>query len=143
MTTMTNRNAHSFLPGLSYAPVLYTAELAEGVLQQLRDGRRLPDVCRDEGMPAPEDIRRWVLDDPEDFALHYFRARKIGIVARLTNLLRLIYGNRTKPSVRRDSAKRHRVTKTMDSRTRGLGSKRSHAASPESTGRPAKRTKRS
>jgi hypothetical protein len=81
MTTMTDRIARSVLPGPSVAAALTTAELAETVLERLMDGRTLPDVCRDDGMPAAETIRRWVLDDREGFAARYLRARQIGAVA--------------------------------------------------------------
>jgi hypothetical protein len=81
MTTMTNRIARSVPPGPSVAAALYTAELAETILEQLMEGRTLPDVCRDDGMPAAETVRRWVLDDREGFAARYLRARRIGTVA--------------------------------------------------------------
>jgi hypothetical protein len=82
MTTMANRTAPSVLPGRSDAAALtHTTELAEKVLEQLMKGRTLSDVCRDDGMPAAQTVRRWVFDDPEGFAARYLRARQIGAVA--------------------------------------------------------------
>jgi hypothetical protein len=81
MTTMANRIAPSVLPGRSDAAALTTAELADTVLEQLMKGRTLSDVCRDDGMPAAQTVRRWVFDDHEGFAARYLRARQIGAVA--------------------------------------------------------------
>lgn len=78
---MTNRNAQSPLRKLSDLLAPYTAELAENVLGRLMEGRTLLDVGRHEGMPAPQTVRQWVLDDREGFAARYFRARRIGYAA--------------------------------------------------------------
>jgi hypothetical protein len=57
---------------------LYAAETAERILGQLRDGRSLRAVCRDQGMPAASTVLQWVTDDRDDFAARYRRARQIG-----------------------------------------------------------------
>jgi hypothetical protein len=56
------------------------------------DGRTLPDVCRDDGMPAAETVRRWVLDDREGFAARYFRARRIGTAAMASQAFEIAAG---------------------------------------------------
>jgi transposase-like protein len=63
----TNRNAR-----------LYTAELAERILNEVQAGRALLSVCRDDGIPAYNTVYGWVLRDVEGFAARYARARDIG-----------------------------------------------------------------
>jgi transposase-like protein len=57
---------------------LYTAEVAERILQELSDGRSLRDICRDRGMPSPSAVQDWVSSDREGFAARYNRAREVG-----------------------------------------------------------------
>jgi hypothetical protein len=57
---------------------LYTAELAERILNQVQTGRALLSVCRDDGIPAYNTVYGWVLRDVEGFAARYARARDIG-----------------------------------------------------------------
>jgi hypothetical protein len=57
---------------------LYTAELAERILNQVQTGRALLSVCRDDGIPAYPTVYGWVLRDVEGFAGRYARARDIG-----------------------------------------------------------------
>jgi hypothetical protein len=59
-------------------PTLYTAELADRILDQLSDGRPLAHVCRDPGMPSHATVRQWEKDNREGFAARYRRAREIG-----------------------------------------------------------------
>jgi hypothetical protein len=57
-------------------PTLYTAEIAERILGQLSNGRSLPEVCGDRGMPSPSTVRQWVAEDREGFAARYKRVRE-------------------------------------------------------------------
>ena len=57
---------------------LYTAELAERILNEVQAGRALIEVCRDDGIPAYTTVYGWVLRDVEGFAARYDRARDIG-----------------------------------------------------------------
>jgi hypothetical protein len=57
---------------------IYTAELAERVLQGLLNGRPLRDICLDDGMPAASTVRLWVSVDRDGFADRYRRARETG-----------------------------------------------------------------
>ncbi len=57
---------------------LYTAEIADHILGELRAGRSLHDICRDEGMPHHDTITNWVKQDREGFAARYRQARQIG-----------------------------------------------------------------
>lgn len=59
-------------------PTTYTPELADRILDGLADGRMLPDICDEEGMPAPRTVHRWALDDVEGFAARMRQARDIG-----------------------------------------------------------------
>jgi transposase-like protein len=57
---------------------LYTAEIAERILEQLSVGRTLTEICHDPGMPSSCTARRWVIDDREGFAARYRQARETG-----------------------------------------------------------------
>ena len=59
----------------------YTPEIADEVCRRLADGETLPQICRDEHIPAASTIRGWALDDREDFAARYARARDLGLDA--------------------------------------------------------------
>lgn len=58
--------------------VTYTPELAERILAELRDGRSLLDVCRDDGMPSASTVLHWEVSDRDGFAARYHLARDIG-----------------------------------------------------------------
>jgi hypothetical protein len=62
-------------------PPCDTAELAEQVLEALRAGRTLVEVCGDDAMPCEHTVRKWVQDDVHGFAARYRRARQIGHTA--------------------------------------------------------------
>jgi hypothetical protein len=57
---------------------LYTRELADRILAELREGRSLRDVCRDDGMPSTGTVFLWVEEDRDGFAARYYQARDIG-----------------------------------------------------------------
>ena len=57
---------------------LYTAELAERILNEVQRGRALLSVCRDDGIPSYNTVYGWVVRDVEGFAARYARARDIG-----------------------------------------------------------------
>jgi hypothetical protein len=57
---------------------LWSAELAERILQQLRRGRTLIAICRDPGMPPYGTVRGWVNDDRHHFAALYRQALRAG-----------------------------------------------------------------
>jgi hypothetical protein len=63
---------------MSGRPPLYTAELAERVLDGIRDGRSLAELCADDAMPSENTLRAWVADDVDGFAARYRHARRIG-----------------------------------------------------------------
>jgi hypothetical protein len=60
------------------APYLYTAEIAEQILDALTSGRSLSSACEDEGMPPPSTVLDWVREDRDGFAARYQSARQIG-----------------------------------------------------------------
>lgn len=62
-------------------PPCYTAELAEQVLDGLRAGRSLGEVCGDDAMPCEGTVRKWMQDDVDGFAVRYRRAYQIGRTA--------------------------------------------------------------
>ena len=58
--------------------VLYTPEIADRILDQLRAGRSVRDICRDDGMPCRDTVLEWVAEDRDDFAARYRQARETG-----------------------------------------------------------------
>lgn len=56
----------------------YTPELADKVLDALREGRTLTDLCGDPDMPDRRTISRWVAIDRDGFAERYRCARDAG-----------------------------------------------------------------
>jgi hypothetical protein len=58
-------------------PTLYTAEIAERILDALTSGRSLSSACKDEGMPHLSTALDWVREDRDGFAARYETARKI------------------------------------------------------------------
>ncbi|MDB5515930.1 MAG: hypothetical protein JWQ17_2688, partial [Tardiphaga sp.] len=52
----------------------YSVETAERILAELRRGRSLIDVCRDEGMPSYGTVRDWVTNERHGFAAPYLAA---------------------------------------------------------------------
>jgi terminase small subunit-like protein len=63
--------------GLGHPPG-YSAETADRILEELRRGRTLIDVCRDHGMPLCATVRDWVRHDRHGFAAPYRAALRAG-----------------------------------------------------------------
>jgi hypothetical protein len=63
--------------GLGHPPG-YSAETAARILEELRGGRTLIDVCRDDGMPLYATVRDWVRHDRHGFAAPYRAALRTG-----------------------------------------------------------------
>jgi terminase small subunit-like protein len=55
---------------------LYTAEIADHILRELRGGRSRHGVCRDDGMPHHDTVTNWIKRDREDLAARYRQARQ-------------------------------------------------------------------
>src|SRR5690349_3004915 len=60
------------------APSLYSAEIAEQILRELRIGRSLQEICTDDGMPHRDTVSGWVRHDREGFRERFREAREIG-----------------------------------------------------------------
>jgi uncharacterized protein (UPF0147 family) len=56
---------------------LYTAEIADHILRELRVGRSLQDICREDGMPNRDTVNQWIKQDRDGFAARYREARGI------------------------------------------------------------------
>ncbi len=57
-------------------PSSYTPEIADEICRRLAGGESLRAICRDDGMPHAETIRRWLADDKHPgFRGQYARAR--------------------------------------------------------------------
>jgi transposase-like protein len=61
-------------------PSLYTDEIADRILVELLDGRRICEICADPGMPSAAAVKLWVMEDRNGFAARYRRVRDIGAV---------------------------------------------------------------
>ena len=56
-------------------PSLYTDELSVLICERIVNGESLSAICRDEGMPSPSIIYRWMREN-EEFCHRYTRARE-------------------------------------------------------------------
>jgi hypothetical protein len=72
------RHARTVNRGRLSRATIYTAELAERVLEGLLNGRPLHDICLDDDMPAASTVRLWVSVDRDGFADRYRHARESG-----------------------------------------------------------------
>jgi terminase small subunit-like protein len=52
--------------------------VAERILSELRAGRPVHDICRDDGMPCRDTVFEWIRQDREGFAGRYREARATG-----------------------------------------------------------------
>jgi hypothetical protein len=59
-------------------PSLYTPELADRILAELRAGRPVNGICNDAGMPCRDTVFEWVREDREGFGARYREARAAG-----------------------------------------------------------------
>lgn len=59
----------------------FTVEIVEELIEALRDGRSMREICEDDRMPSRETVRNWEHDDPE-LALAITRAREDGYFDR-------------------------------------------------------------
>jgi hypothetical protein len=74
---------------------LYTAEIADRILGELRSGRSLCAVCRDDSMPHHDTVTKWVKQDREGFGDRYRQARQIGRRGARERLLVALMNGRT------------------------------------------------
>jgi hypothetical protein len=56
-------------------PSSYTPEMGDYICERLIEGDSLRAICRDDDMPAPGTVLRWVANNPE-FRIQYTRARE-------------------------------------------------------------------
>ena len=59
----------------------FPLEIVEELLEALRDGRSMREICADERMPSRETVRQWAEAD-DDLALAITRAREVGFFDR-------------------------------------------------------------
>lgn len=60
-------------------PSPYNPELAPVICERVAQGESLRAICREPGMPAEGDVRRWAIANTEDFGTQYARSRDIGL----------------------------------------------------------------
>ncbi|WP_315830994.1 hypothetical protein [Bradyrhizobium prioriisuperbiae] len=71
-------------------PSSYTDELAERICTELRTGRTLVDVCRDEGMPSEHTVLERVQRNRGGFTERYRLAREIGYLVMADQIIEII-----------------------------------------------------
>jgi len=59
----------------------FPLEIVEELLEALRDGRSMREICADPRMPSRETVRQWAEAD-DDLALAITRAREVGFFDR-------------------------------------------------------------
>jgi transposase-like protein len=59
-------------------PSLCTADIADRILQEVSNSRRIGEICGDPGMPSSAAVRQWAIEDRAGFAARYRRARETG-----------------------------------------------------------------
>jgi transposase-like protein len=67
-------------------PTVYSAAIADRILDELLGGRSLADVCRDPGMPSPSTVRDWADQDRDGFAARYCVARQVGYFSMIDGI---------------------------------------------------------
>jgi hypothetical protein len=68
---------------------VYNREIADKILERLREGEGLNTICRDPDMPSGSAVRGWALDDRDGFGARYARAREIGALAMADDILEI------------------------------------------------------
>lgn len=59
--------------------VRYSQEIADRICERLANGESLRGICKDVDLPTEAAVRGWVIDNRNDFASQYARARDIGL----------------------------------------------------------------
>jgi hypothetical protein len=57
-------------------PSLCTAQIADRILEELSNGRRIGEICGDPGMPSAAAVRQWAIEDRAGFAARYRRTKE-------------------------------------------------------------------
>lgn len=70
-------------------PSKFTKALADKICERLAAGETLRAICRDEDMPGEATVRRWAMDDHEQFSAQYAKAREIGYATLADELLEI------------------------------------------------------
>lgn len=52
---------------------IYTEELVDSILDKIIEGKSMSSICREEGMPAPSTVMRWIANN-KDLQERYARA---------------------------------------------------------------------
>jgi hypothetical protein len=68
-------------------PTLYSADVAEWILDQLCAGVLLPRICAYPDMPSVRTVRNWAAENRDGFARHFHTARLLGIDRLMDDIL--------------------------------------------------------
>ena len=58
-------------------PSKYTAQIADDIIDRIREGESLAQICRTEGYPTEGTVRGWAVQDREGFSTRYDEASRI------------------------------------------------------------------
>ena len=65
----------------------YTPAIAVEICERLAAGETLVAICNDEHMPSRPTVYKWVINDRDDFADRYARARDVGLDHMAENVI--------------------------------------------------------
>lgn len=65
---------------------IYTAAMADQILEAMASGQSLRQVCNGPGMPDESTVRKWALRDVDGFAAKFRTAQELGVDARMDEI---------------------------------------------------------
>lgn len=74
---------------MAKAPVRYSPEVADAILERISAGKSLREVCRADGMPNEASVREWAFDDREGFGTRFARATMVGCAGLADEILEI------------------------------------------------------
>jgi transposase-like protein len=72
------------------ASVLYSAEIADRILEALETGQTLRDICAEPDMPSATAVHNWRRENRHGFAARYQEARETGYAAIADDMLKIV-----------------------------------------------------
>ena len=73
-------------------PTKYNEKLRDEICHRLALGESLRSICRDKSMPTLSTVMLWVVQDRENFSVHYARARDAQAITHVDEMLDYRHG---------------------------------------------------
>lgn len=73
-------------------PVPYSEEVADIIINRLREGESLLSICQSDDLPSESAVRQWAADPGHPFAANYARAREVGYLKMADEVIALSDG---------------------------------------------------